>query len=85
MQDWLCWNSGQEWTLIHMAPFPIGIPVTVMLACGWVFTVMTVKCKHCKSLFCFSIIFGQISIPKVFLNRNYRIIVFGVHMVGKMV
>ncbi|RVW31899.1 Protein MALE DISCOVERER 2 [Vitis vinifera] len=35
MQDWLCWNSGQEWTLIHMAPFPIGIPVTVMLACGW--------------------------------------------------
>ena len=46
LKDWLCWDSGQEWTVIHMAPFPMGIPVTVMLACGWVFTVLTVKCKH---------------------------------------
>ena len=67
-----------------MALFRIGIPVTAMLACGWVFTVLNLKLKNCKSLFYSSIIlvkypfqkFSQVGILNYHLYLLYFLFSF---------
>nr|XP_018678586.1 PREDICTED: uncharacterized protein LOC103979732 [Musa acuminata subsp. malaccensis] len=37
VKGWLCWNSGREWSLIHLGHCRIGIPETTTRANGPVF------------------------------------------------